>query len=280
MTVKNIGHFSYATSPRLYNFVSICEFIPELQSGNTKFDSKSVIFCVPWDLEIWQMSLQNNRASLVCYFKHCISACSHWCIKTGVTVQKMPDSAKNRRFFLSLAALKFDRWLWEKIRPLFCATLSLVHHVVAIGDFAPELQFGTAEFGTKSAISFVLCDLHIWQMTFKNNWAPLISYSKLCLSFRSNWWIPSWVTFRIWRMTLKNNRAPLLCYLKLCASFSNHLCMQIGVMVRKTQIGANYFLTSMSLISDRWPGAFAWTSITSVNCNNSRKFHDDAMMGT
>ena len=46
-----------------------------------------VIQCV---LEIWWMTLENNRAPLLCYFKLCATFCSHWWIQTGVTVWKHP----------------------------------------------------------------------------------------------------------------------------------------------------------------------------------------------
>ena len=42
------------------------------------------------DLEIWQMTLQNNRAPLLPHFKLCASFCSHWWIQTWVTVRKRP----------------------------------------------------------------------------------------------------------------------------------------------------------------------------------------------
>ena len=35
------------------------------------------------------------------------------------------------------------------------------------------------------------CDLESWQMTLKNNRAPLQCYFKLCAAFRSHWWIQS-----------------------------------------------------------------------------------------
>ena len=40
------------------------------------------------------------------------------------------------------------------------------------------------------------CDLEIWRMTFKNNRAPLLCNFKLCASFRSQWWIQTWLTFQ------------------------------------------------------------------------------------
>ena len=47
-------------------------------------------FFEPCDLEIWRMTLKNNRAPLLCYFKLCAAFRSHWWIQTGVTVRKRP----------------------------------------------------------------------------------------------------------------------------------------------------------------------------------------------
>ena len=47
------------------------------------------------DLEIWEMTPQNNRAPLLCYFKRCASFSSHWWIQSGVTVRKHPIWAKS-----------------------------------------------------------------------------------------------------------------------------------------------------------------------------------------
>ena len=45
---------------------------------------------VPCDLETWRMTLENDRASLLCCFKLCATFHSHWWIQTGVTVRKRP----------------------------------------------------------------------------------------------------------------------------------------------------------------------------------------------
>ena len=37
---------------------------------------------------------------------------------------------------------------------LFYATLSFLHHFLAFGEFKLELQFGNAQFGSKSTIFF------------------------------------------------------------------------------------------------------------------------------
>ena len=47
-------------------------------------------YVIPCDLEIWWMTLENNRAPLLCYFKLCAAFRSHWWIQTGVTVRKRP----------------------------------------------------------------------------------------------------------------------------------------------------------------------------------------------
>ena len=53
---------------------------------------------VPCDLEIWWMTLENNRASLLCCFKLCATFHSHWWIQTGVTVRKRPFGSNSTIF--------------------------------------------------------------------------------------------------------------------------------------------------------------------------------------
>ena len=59
----------------------------------------------------------------------------------------------------------------------------------------------------------------------------------------------------IWQMTFKNNRAPLLCYFKLCASFRSHWWIQPGVRVRKRPISVKIddFFSRVTLKFDGWP---------------------------
>ena len=157
---------------------------------------------VPCDLEIWWMTLENNRAPLLCCFKLCATFHSHRWIQTGVAVQKRPIWVKFDDFF-SRVTLQFDVWPWKTIGHLFNATSSFVHHFVAIGEFNLELQSRNAQSGQIRQF-LEPCDLEIW------------------------------------RMTLKNNRAPLLHYFKLSATFRNHLCIQTGVTVRKRPIWVKF----------------------------------------
>ena len=193
-----------------------------------KLDSNRRFFS-PCDLEIWWMTPQNNRASLLCYFKLFASFRSHWWIQTGVTVWKRLIWVKIDDFFRRLT-LQFDGWPWKTIEHLFYGASSFVHHFVAIGEFKLELQSGNAHFGSNSTI-LEPCDLGIW-----------------------------------W-MSLKNYRAPLLCYFKLCSSFrSSHWWIQTGVTVRKRPIWVKFddFFTSVNLTFDLWPWLFAWTSLLSL----------------
>ena len=86
---KTIGHLFYATSSLLHHFVAIGEFKLELQSGNAQSGSNLTLFRAVWPWNL-RMTLKNNRATLLCYFKLCASFHYHWWIQTGVRVRKRP----------------------------------------------------------------------------------------------------------------------------------------------------------------------------------------------
>ena len=97
------------------------------------------------------MTLKNNRAPLLFYFKLVASFRNHWCIETWVTVRKRPIWVKIDDFF-SRVTSKFDIWPWKTIGHLFYATSSFVHHFIAIGEFKLELKSGNAQSGSNSTI--------------------------------------------------------------------------------------------------------------------------------
>ena len=105
----------------------------------------------PCDLEIWRMTLKNNRAPLLCYFKLYAPFPSHRWIQAGVRVRKHPIWVNIDDFF-SRVTLQYDVWPWKTIGHLFYATSSFVHHFVAIGDFKLESQSGNSQFGSNSTI--------------------------------------------------------------------------------------------------------------------------------
>ena len=108
-------------------------------------------FLEPCDLEIWRMTLKNNRAPLLCYFKLCAAFRSNWWIQTGVTVRKRPIWVKFDGF-LEPCDLEIWRMTFKNNRaPLLCY-FKLCAHFIAIGEFKLELQSGNAQSGSNSAI--------------------------------------------------------------------------------------------------------------------------------
>ena len=75
---------------------------------------------VPCDLEIWWMTLENKRASLLCCFKLCATFHSHWWIQTGVTVQKRPNLGQIRRFLEPCDLAIWCMTLKNNRAPLLC----------------------------------------------------------------------------------------------------------------------------------------------------------------
>ena len=69
-------------------------------------------FFVPCDLEIWQMTLRNNRAPPQCHFKLLTWFHSHRSIQTGVTVRKRQIRVKIGHFFVP-CDLEIWRMTWK-----------------------------------------------------------------------------------------------------------------------------------------------------------------------
>ena len=105
---KTIGHLFYTTPSFVHHFKAIGEF-KLVYSPETANLGQIRWFLELHDLEIWQMTLKNNRTPLLCYLKLCAAFRSHWWIQTGVTVRKRPIWVKFDDFW-SRATLKFDGW--------------------------------------------------------------------------------------------------------------------------------------------------------------------------
>ena len=217
------------------------------------------------------MTSQNNRAHLLHYAKLCASFHTHWWIQSGVTVQKFSIWVKIGDF-LSCVTLKFDGWPWKTIGHILYATSSFLNNFKAICEFKPEWQSANPQFSSKSAI-FVPCDLEIWWMTSKNNWAPLLCYSKIWASFHSHLWIQTGVTVQkipIWDQ-INNFFHPVI--LKFdgwpwkiighifyaTSNFMKHfvaICeFKLGIQSGNDQFGSKstIFFCRVTLKFDRWP---------------------------
>ena len=143
----------WGTSSRLHQ--ALCIILnPSVNSNwsycpETLHSGQNQRFIVPCDLEIWRMTLKNNRAPLLCCFKLCASFHSHRWIQTKVTVQKRFIRVKIGDL-LSRVTLKFDGWPWKTIGHLCYVASSFMHHFIAIGEFKLKLQSGNAQFGSNA----------------------------------------------------------------------------------------------------------------------------------
>ena len=208
---KLIGHLFYILRQAFASF-EIHRFIQTGVTVRKRSIRVKISVFFSFDLEIWWMTLKNNRAPLLYYVNLCQQFQSHQWIQTCVTVRKRLILVKIGNL-LSRVTLKFAWWSWKTIVQLFYTTSSFVHHFKAINAFKLALQSGNAQFGLKLAI-FGHNDFEIWRMTLKNYRALLLSCFKLCVSFRNHWWIETGVTIQkrqIWvkiddffsRVTLK-----------------------------------------------------------------------------
>ena len=75
-------------------------------SPETLNSGQNWLFVVPRDLQIWWMTLKNNRAPLLYHIKLWASIQSHGWIQTGIT-------ARNRlKGVMTSVTVTFDLWLW------------------------------------------------------------------------------------------------------------------------------------------------------------------------
>ena len=273
---KTIGQLFYVDSSFMHDFIAISKFKLKLQSGNSQFGSKSAIF-VLCDLEIWRMTLKNNRAPLLCYFKLCASFHSHWWIQTGVTARKRPIWVKFDDFLSRVTLPEIWRMTLKNNRAPLLSNIKLYasfHHHMWI-------QTGIT---VRKRLSWVMTSV---TLTFDPWPWPLAWTSLLSLVTPDNlvmirWWEHSQQgksegfdscdrpsnlkldsnrqIFRpcdreIWWMTSKNNRALLLYHVKLCASFQIHWWIQTGFTAQKRSIRVEIgdMLSRVTLKFDGWP---------------------------
>ena len=200
-------------------------------------------FFVLCDLEIWWMTLENNRAPLLYYIKLCVSFQIPRWIQIGVTVRKRSIWVKIGNF-LSRVTLKFDGWPRKTIGHLFYVASSFVYHFTAISEFKLELESGNAQFWSKSTIflSRVTLKFNGWPSTRQiwGIWKLRPAFSPETHNLGQNRWCFVPCDLEIWWMTLENNRASLPCCFKLCAIFHSHWWIQTGVTVRKRPIWVKF----------------------------------------
>ena len=155
-------------------------------SNLTEIGFKSSFFQPMWPWNLMD-DLQNNSTPLLCYFKLCAAFHSHWWIQTRVTVRKRLTWVKIDDFF-SRATLKFYDNSPKHYQAICIISSSYMNSNWSYSQETPNLcqirQF------------LEPCDLEIWQMTLKNNRAPLLWYFRHGAAFCSHWSIQTGVTVR------------------------------------------------------------------------------------
>ena len=137
---------------------------------------------VPCDLEIWQMTLKNNR-HLFC----ATSTFMHHFI--AISVFKLELQSGNAQFRWKLMIFFCPVWPWNTIRHLLYATWSFVHYLGAISEFKLELTVQKCPIWVKIEDFFMPSDLEICHLNLKNNRTPVLCHVKLCVSSYRHMWI-------------------------------------------------------------------------------------------
>ena len=216
MTTKLAGRNKTIRAPPL----KLCQALSIISKPSVKSNwiyrpemlnlSKIWQFFVLCDLEIWQMTLKNKRASLPCHFKLCASFLSHQQFQTGATVRKRQFRVKIGNFS-SHVTLTFDGWPCKPTGQLSYATSWFVHHFTTIGSFQLKFPFRNTQFGSKVASSssrkYVTCGLETLTLHQRgnaaNNRAPNNSY---CHSLGVGCccgcpWCAAWAGFSVRELT-------------------------------------------------------------------------------
>ena len=124
-------------------------YSPETPLGQIRW------FLVPCDLEIWRITLENNRASLVFYFKLCASFHNHWSIQTWVTVRKHPIWVKIGDFFVPCDLEIWRMTLKNNRAPILCyQDLCII-----------SLLYVNSNWSYSLAMVKLGCDLDLWPLT-------------------------------------------------------------------------------------------------------------------
>ena len=140
---------------------NLCSISKPSVNSNWNYSLETLNLGQNWCL-LSHVTLKNNRAPLLCYFKLYASFDSYQWIQTGVTVHKCPIQVKIN-FFLSCVTLKFDRWPWKTIGHLFYTTSSFVHHFVDI--YVNSIWSYSSEMSNFGQNQGFFCPVWPWNLT-------------------------------------------------------------------------------------------------------------------
>ena len=147
-------------------------------------------FCVPHYLQIWWMTLKNNRVPLLYYNMH------HF--KSIDEVKFQSGTAQCGSKFAICFPGDLEIW-WMSLKNY---RAPLLHYIELCASFQSYWYIRTGVTVRKLSILvkiddfFVPHDLANWRVTLKNNRAPLLCCFELYASFHSHWQILTGVTVR------------------------------------------------------------------------------------
>ena len=121
-------------------------------------------FYVPCDLEIWWMTLENNRAPLLCCVKFCASFHSNRWIQPKVRKRSIRVKIAN---LLSRVTLEFDGWPCKNNRTPFWCCFKLYVWFHSHQWIQSKVIVRKRSIRVKISDFFVPFVLEIWRMTFK-----------------------------------------------------------------------------------------------------------------
>ena len=136
------------------------------------------------------MTLKNNRAPLLWYFKLYASFRSHWWIQTGVTAQKHPIRVKIGDFFVP-----YDLQIWWMTSKKYRAHLLCYIKLCASFDSHRRIQTGITLQKLSIRVKFgIFCPMWPWNLT--DDLEKLLCHIKFCASLHHHKWIQNGVTVR------------------------------------------------------------------------------------
>ena len=189
---KTTEHLFNATSSSVHHLVTIGVSKLELQSGNAQFGSKSSIFFsrVTLQFDVWPWKIIEHLFYATSSFVH------HF---VAIGDLKLELQSRNAQFGSNSTIFR-AAWPWnltddlQNNRAPFISYFKLLCSILwplvnSNWSYSPE----TPNLGHIRRF-LELCDLEIWQMTFKNKRAPLLNIIKLYASFHHHTWILTGVT--------------------------------------------------------------------------------------
>ena len=176
---------------------------------------------------------------------------------------------------------RLEEWPRKTIGCLFCA-----HHFLAVCVFPRKLQSGNVQFGSKSS-NFVACvTLKFTRWPWKQKGVSSVPFM-LCALFRRHLWIENIGTVQkrpmrvkivdiLARVALKFNGWHWKATMHIFHNTSICVHNFVAICRFKLELGSTNAWIGEKMTSVTFTFCM---NITSVNGNNSWKFHDDAMRG-